>query len=149
MDNFSEDRMTDPDHGMTHEERKRKVLAQGALYRLGVMEAREVVRENLSAESLAKGALSRVGHFAVSLFGGGKTVQSIKSISAGGLGSVNLQTVMPLLMTGASLLSRRWLRKPMLLGGVMAAVGGLAYYFSQRGNAPEEVDMKENSLPPD
>lgn len=124
---------TDQDQGMTHEERKRKVLAQGALYRLGVMEAREVVRENLSAESLAKGALSRVGHFAASLVGGGKTVQSIKSIASTGLGGVNLKSVTPLLMTGASLLSRRWLRKPLLMGSVIAAVGGLAYYFSQRG----------------
>ncbi|HZG19168.1 MAG TPA: hypothetical protein VE092_04050 [Herbaspirillum sp.] len=134
--------MTDQDHGMTHEERKRKVLAQGALYRLGVMEAREVVRENLSAESLAKGALSRVGHFAASLFGGGKAVQSIKSLSSGGLGNLNLQTVTPLLMTGASLLSRRWLRKPLLMGGVIAAVGGLAYYFSQRA-APADAQAEQ------
>lgn len=132
---------TDQDHGMTHEERKRKVLAQGALYRLGVMEAREVVRENLSAESLAKGVLSRVGHFAVSLFGGGRTVQSIKSLTAGGLGNLNLQTVTPLLMTGASLLSRRWLRKPLMLGSVVAVVGGLAYYFSQRGAAAEQEQL--------
>ncbi len=135
---------TDQDHGMTHEERKRKVLAQGALYRLGVMEAREVVRENLSAESLAKGALSRVGHFAASLFGGGRTVQSIKSLTSGGLGNLNLQTVTPLLMTGASLLSRRWLRKPLMLGSVVALAGGLAYYFSQRGAAaqPEQAPLE-------
>ncbi len=139
---------TDQDQGMTHEERKRKVLAQGALYRLGVMEARQVVRENLSAESLAKGALSRVGHFAASLFGGGKAVQSIKSIASGGLGGVNLQSVTPLLVTGASLLSRRWLRKPLLMGGVIAAVGGLAYYFSQRGE-PVDEDAEALQGPPD
>lgn len=131
---------TDPDDGMTREERKRKVLAQGALYRLGVIEARHVVRENLSAESLAKGALSRVGSFAASFFGGGKAVQSIKSLAGGSLGNVNLQTVTPLLMTGASLLSRRWLRKPMLYGGIIAAVGGLAYYFSQRDDHDEQAE---------
>jgi len=137
--------MNDQDQGMTHEERKRKILAQGALYRLGVMEAREVVRENLSAESLAKGALSRVGHFAASLFGGGRAVQSIKSLGAGGLGSLNLQTVTPLLMTGASLLSRRWLRKPLMMGGVIAAVGGLAYYFSQRGGSRDPSDAADTA----
>jgi hypothetical protein len=69
---------------MTHEERKRKVLAQGALYRLGVMEAREVVRENLSAESLAKGAMSRVGHFAASLLvAAGRCSRSSRSAQAG------------------------------------------------------------------
>ncbi|MBW9336734.1 MULTISPECIES: hypothetical protein [Herbaspirillum] len=144
--------MSDQDQGMTHEERKRKILAQGALYRLGVMEAREVVRENLSAESLAKGAMSRVGHFAASLFGGGRAVQSIKSLSAGGLGNLNLQTVTPLLMTGASLLSRRWLRKPLMMGGVIAAVGGLAYYFSQRGGSrdqPDTVDAAALQGPPE
>lgn len=139
--------MSDQDQGMTHEERKRKILAQGALYRLGVMEAREVVRENLSAESLAKGALSRVGHFAASLFGGGRTVQSIKSLKSlsGGLGNLNLQTVTPLLMTGASLLSRRWLRKPLMMGGVIAAVGGLAYYFSQRGGSRDASDTLDST----
>ncbi|WP_432240057.1 hypothetical protein [Herbaspirillum robiniae] len=130
---------TDPHDGMTHEERKRKVLAQGALYRLGVMEARQVVRENLSAESLAKGALSRVGHFAASFVGGGKTVQSIKSLAGGNFANLNLQSVTPLLMTGASLLSRRWLRKPLMYGGIIAAVGGLAYYFTQRGGQSGEA----------
>lgn len=130
----------DQHDGMTHQERKRKVLAQGALYRLGVMEARQVVRESLSAESLAKGALSRVGHFAVSLVGGGKAMQSIKSLGAGGLANLNLQSLTPLLMTGVSLLSRRWLRKPMMYGGVVAAVGGLAYYLSQRRQHEDNSD---------
>lgn len=123
-----------PEDGMTHEERKRKVLAQGALYRLGVIEAREVVRENLSAESLAKGALSRVAGLATSFLGGGKAVQAFKSLSGGG---ISLQAVTPLLMTGASLLSKRWLRKPLLYGGIISAVGGLAYYLTRRreGNA--------------
>jgi hypothetical protein len=136
----------DHDDGMTHEERKRKVLAQGALYRLGVMEAREVVRHNLSAESLAKGALSRAAHFATSFIGGGKTLQSIKSLAAGGLGGVSLQSVTPLLITGVSLLSRRWLRKPLLYGGIISVVGGLAYYLSQRSggqDAENESDGQE------
>jgi hypothetical protein len=129
----------DHDDGMTHEERKRKVLAQGALYRLGVIEARQVVRENLSAESLAKGALSRAGHFAASLFGGGRAVQSIRSLASGG---VSLQSVAPLVMTGVSLLSRRWLRKPLLYGGVITLVGGLAYYFSQRRAPAQDGDQE-------
>lgn len=119
--------------GMTHEERKRKVLAQGALYRLGVMEAREVVRENLSAESLAKTALNRVFHAATSVFGGGKSLQSLKSLkSLSSASGVNMQTVTPLLLTGVSLLSKRWLRKPLMYGGILSAVGGLAYYLSRR-----------------
>lgn len=124
--------------GMTHEERKRKVLAQGALYRLGVMEAREVVRDNLSPESLAKGALSRVAHFATSFVGGGKTMQSIKALSASGISLRSLQSMTPLLMTGASLLSRRWLRKPLMYGGIIAVVGGVAYYLSRGREQPHE-----------
>ena len=126
--------------GMTHEERKRKVLAQGALYRLGVMETREVVRENLSPESLAKGALSRVAQFATSFVGGGRTMQSIKALSASGFNLRSLQSVTPLLMSGASLLSRRGLRKPLMYGGVVAVVGGLAYYLSRRKSASLEQD---------
>ncbi|MBO9536383.1 hypothetical protein [Herbaspirillum sp.] len=128
----------DHDDGMTHEERKRKVLAQGTLYRQGILEAREVVRHNLNPESLAKGALSRAAHFAASFIGGGKAVRSIKSLAAGGLGGANLQSVAPLLITGVSLLSKRWLRKPLLYGGIITAVGGLAYYFSHRSGGRDD-----------
>lgn len=131
---------TDPDGGMTHEERKRKVLAQGALYRLGVMEAREVVRHNLRPESLAKGALSRAAHFATSFFGGGKTLQSIKSLAAVGLDGASLKSVTPLLLTGLSLVPRRWLRKPLMYGGIISVVGGLVYYFSQRSDGGDEAE---------
>jgi len=130
-----------PDDGMTHEERKRKVLAQGALYRMGVMEARTVVRENLSAESLAKGAMSRVAGLASSLVGGGKAMQSLKSLKALTSGAgINLQSVTPLLLTGVSILSRRWLRKPLLYGGVITAVGGLAYYLTRRRAEGDDSD---------
>ena len=49
------------------------------------------------------------------------------------------------LMTGASLLSRRWLRKPLMMGGVIAAVGGLAYYFSQRGGSRDASDTLDSA----
>ena len=109
----------DPKSEMTVEERKRLLLAEGALLRIGIMDARSVVRGNLNPESLAKGALNRVVGAAYSTFGG--------AFSSG-----NLQALSPLLIGGISLLTKRYLRKPLMYGGVISAVASLAYYLSKK-----------------
>ncbi|MFL9924160.1 hypothetical protein PQR62_07785 [Herbaspirillum lusitanum] len=123
--------MPDIDQGMTLEERKRKVLAQGALYRLGVIEARTVVRSNLNAESLAKGAFKRIAGAASSVLGG--------TLSSG----ASLQSLSPLVIGAMSLMSKRYLRKPLMYGGVITAVAGLAFYLSRR-NRDDALDDDED-----
>lgn len=122
----------DPKLEMTIEERKRLLLAEGALLRLSILDARVVVRGNLNPESLAKVALNRVVGAAYSTFGG--------AFSGG-----NLQALSPLLIGGISLLSKRYLRKPLMYGSVISAVAGFAYYLSKKKN--QSGDDAEASVP--
>ncbi|WP_034296321.1 hypothetical protein [Herbaspirillum sp. RV1423] len=125
------------------EERKRKLLAEGALFRIGIMQARGTVRANLTAESLAKGALSRIVGAVSSTFG------AAFSGKRGG----TLQSLSPLLIGGISLLSKRYLRKPLLYGTVISAGAAFAYYLTRREdraqNAPEADDVDNNISTPD
>jgi hypothetical protein len=104
------------------EERKRRLLAEGALFRIGIMEGRSTVRANLNAESLAKGALTRL-------------IGAVSSTFSGALfskGRSNLQSLSPLLIGGISLLSKRYLRKPLLYGGVVGVGAVVAYYLTRK-----------------
>jgi len=112
------------------EERKRKLLAEGALFRIGIMQARGTVRANLNAESLAKGAFNRIIGAVSSTFSG----------ALSGKGGSNLQSLSPLLIGGISLLSKRYLRKPLLYGAVISAGGAFAYYLTRRKDRQHGVD---------
>lgn len=113
------------------EERKRRLLAEGALFRVGIMEARSTVRANLNAESLAKGALNRVLGAVSSTFSGAFSGKS------GG----NLQSLSPLLIGGISLLSKRYLRKPLMYGTVISAGAAFAYYLTRRQDKSRGADV--------
>lgn len=104
------------------EERKRRLLAEGALFRIGIMDGRSTVRANLNAESLAKGALNRIVGAVSSTFSG----------AFSGKGGSNLQSLSPLLIGGISLISKRYLRKPLLYGTVISAGAAFAYYLTRR-----------------
>jgi len=118
------------------EERKRKLLAEGALFRIGIMQARGTVRANLNAESLAKGALNRIVGAVSATFSG----------TLSGKGG-NLQSLSPLLIGGISLLSKRYLRKPLLYGAVISAGGAFAYYLTRRKDRQQGVAAEEASTP--
>jgi hypothetical protein len=105
------------------EERKRRLLAEGALFRIGLMEGRSTVRASLDAQSMAKGALSRIAG-AVSSMAGGNFF---------GKGS-SMQSLLSLLIGGISLLPRRHLRKPLLYGSIISAGVVVACYLSRRQN---------------
>lgn len=87
-------------------ERKRRLVAEGALLRIGIIEGRRTLRANLTAASLAKGALHRIVS-AVSLGAGG----NLRSLLIGGV------------------LSRPYLRKPLFY---VAAAAALAYYLTRK-----------------
>lgn len=117
------------------EERKRTLLAEGALFRARIIQARGTVSAGLSAESLAKGMLSRV-------------VGTFSSLLSGAFaGKIsNLQTLSPLLFGGISLLSRRSLRKPLLYGLVISASAACAYYLA-RGRRSGRHSSKTGDTP--
>lgn len=121
------------------EERKRKLLAEGALFRIGIMQARGTVRANLNAESLAKGAFNRIVGAVSSTFSG----------ALSGKSGSNLQSLSPLLIGGISLLSKRYLRKPLLYGAVISAGGAFAYYLTRRKDREQSAgaDTDDASTP--
>lgn len=117
----------------TVQQRKSMLIAQGALYRLGVSEAKNAVRSNLQMDALAKGAIDHLVANASGMFG---NLLSLKSFRNG-----NVQTLLPLLITGISFLSkRRFLLKPVIAGvATLAAAGTLVSFLSRRRNRTQSA----------
>jgi hypothetical protein len=114
---------------LTSEERKKQLIAQGALYRAEVLAAKATVSEALQPASLASNLLQHVARSAMVALRGGV---------AGG--PAGLQTVLPLLLSGVSALARKPRMKP-LLGLVLgAATAGAAAYLGLRSRKPKQAD---------
>lgn len=106
-------------------ERKQKLLQEGAAFRADMLISRDIVRANLNSKSLATTVLGQMTRIASSVFSNPINLK-------GG----NLRTVLPLLLTGASWLSRRGSRKSLLVGAaVLAAIGGAAFISSRNTKA--------------
>lgn len=106
-------------------DRKKQLIAQGAIYRAEAMLAKQVVQENLKPESMAKNALHQV-----MLIG----MAALNSRNIAGLPGINLQRILPLLMGGMSALSHnKTLVKTVLRGAAIAgSVAGLARLFVKK-----------------
>lgn len=118
-------------------QRKKVLLAQGALYRAGVNESRAVVRENLHPGVMAKSA---VNHLAATASAAFDNIFRLKNFNAG-----NLQILLPLLTSGFSLLSRRGLIRPILRGAVVVATMGTASYFLFRKHTPRHESISDDT----
>ena len=90
---------------------KRKLIVEGELYRVGLLCAKTLVAQELRPESLWQGALSQVLGFAA------KHVEHMLAPSG-----LRLQTAMPYLLAGLSLIARKKMVKPALGVGVVAAL---------------------------
>lgn len=99
---------------LTAAQHKKLLITQGAVYRLGLCESKNAVRENLKVDTLAKSALHGVA-------------STISSTLVHGLGArnpvgMNFQIILPLLASGISLLARRKsLIRPVLIGAIALA----------------------------
>jgi hypothetical protein len=130
--------MADFKDDMPAEIRRRKLLAEGALLRMGIMEARATMRASLNPESLAKSAVQRMVSTVATTVGG---IFSGKS----GVNLQTLQSLSPFLLGGISLLSKRYLRKPLLYGGIVSVGAVLAYYLTRRPS--DEMAEEEAPVP--
>jgi uncharacterized membrane protein (UPF0136 family) len=111
-----------PDSSLSTAERKQKLLQEGAAFRADMLVSRDIVRANLNSKSLATILLGRMTGIASSVFS-----------NRGNPGGSNLPAMLPLLLTGASWLSKRRTRKPLLIGAaLLAAIGGAAYINSRK-----------------
>lgn len=113
---------------MNRAERKKQLIAQGALYRAQTMVARQFVRESLHPQVLARSALQQA---ALAVF------SAIGKRNGGGLPGMNLQTLLPL-ATGlySALAKRKPLLKGVLRGAlVAAAAAGVASLLLKKKTA--------------
>jgi hypothetical protein len=92
------------------EQRKQLLIAQGAMFRSGVVVSREAVKHSLRADTLAKNVLKQIGLAAFSNLRGPSGLLS------------NLPTLAPLLFGGISSLWRKPKWKPLVRGAVVAGV---------------------------
>lgn len=90
---------------------KKKLIADGELYRVGLVCAKARVEQALRPEALWQAALSHVLGFAA------KHVEHLLAPSG-----LRLQTVMPYLLAGLSLIARKKMIKPALGVGVATAL---------------------------
>lgn len=110
---------------LNRSDRKKQLIAQGAIYRAEAMLAKQAVQESLKPESMAKSAL----HQAMRI---GMAALNTRNIA--GLPGINLQRILPLLMGGISALSQnKPLVKTVLRGAAVAgSVAGLVRLFMNK-----------------
>ena len=115
-------------------DRKKQLIAEGAVYRAEVMFAKQAVQSSLRPETIARNAL----HHAI-LVG----MAALKTRNIAGLPGVNLQSLLPVAMSGISALSKnKALVKVVLRGAVIAgSVAGIVRMLSRKkkSDAPNEA----------
>lgn len=118
-------------------ERKKQLIAEGAVYRAEVMFAKHEVQASLRPENVARNALQHA-----MLVG----LAALKTRNLGGLPGVNLQTLLPFVMNGVSTLSKnKALAKTVLRGALIAgSVAGIVRVLSRK----KRRDVEDNSADP-
>jgi hypothetical protein len=119
---------------------KARLIKEGELHRLGVLQSKHMVAHALHPEVMLHGVMD-MGIAAVQARFAGLLAARIPSGGGGGgggglggiLGNVNYKALMPVAITVASFISKRRLTKPALaLGTVAAAVAGWYYRRKQK-----------------
>jgi hypothetical protein len=119
-------------------DRKKNLIAQGALYRAEVLHATQMTRAGLRPDSLARGALQQLAGVALSMFS--------KRAGGVGLGS-GAQALLPLLLSAAPVLLRnKSLWKPAWRGTLIAAgVAAITVFLSKKKTASENADAESEA----
>lgn len=108
-------------------EQKEKLLLQCRAYRSAVGRSRKVVRSHLGADEIARTAIGLVSARAQTALANVSDFLDLKNMSG-----AKLQRLLPLLVSGVSLLSRRSLLKPVLRGAAVIGTAAAAVYFLSR-----------------
>ncbi len=125
----------------TYEQRKKALIAEGAMRRREIDHAQDIVRANLHADVIAKNAVS---HFTTAAYAAVDNIFSWNSLRNG-----NLQTLLPFAASAYSLVTKRRLVVPILRGAVVvSAIGGAVYLLARKKKAPRVATVLPVS-PPD
>jgi hypothetical protein len=118
---------------MNRQDRKKQLIAEGAVYRAEIMLSKQSAEASLRPDTLARSILHQVTGAAIAAFRGGNIAS---------LPGLNLQTLLPIVMGGISALSkRRSLLKVVLRGAVVAgtAAGVVALVSRKKKSQPEQT----------
>lgn len=122
---------------------KERLLLQCRAYRAGIGYSRKVVRAHLGADEIAKTAIGMVSVRAQSALANFSDLLDFKNFSG-----AKLQRLLPLVVSGVSLLSRRSLLKPVLRGALVVGSTAAALYFVSRKKSKrttgEHIALKEH-----
>lgn len=113
---------------MNRQDRKRQLIAQGAVYRAEILLAKQAAEDSLRPDTLARSVLHQAAAALIAAF---------RSGNIAGLPGMNLQTVLPIVMGGISALSKRKsLLKAVVRGTAVAgAAAGIVALVARRKKA--------------
>ncbi|HYC41682.1 MAG TPA: hypothetical protein VEB70_01700 [Noviherbaspirillum sp.] len=116
---------------MNREDRKRQLIAQGAVYRAEILLAKQAAEDSLRPDTLARSVLHQAA---------GALIGAFRSGNIGGLPGVNLQTLLPIVMGAISALSKRKsLLKTVVRGAAVAGtVAGVVTLVSRKKKPKSE-----------
>lgn len=117
---------------MNREDRKRQLIAQGAVYRVELLLAKQAAEDGLRPDTLARSLLHQAA---------GALITAFRSGGIAGLPGMNLQTLLPLIMGGISALSKRKsLLKAIVRGTAVAgAAAGIAALVARKKNVTQQT----------
>jgi hypothetical protein len=116
-------------------ERKKKLLADGALHRANILIARADISAGVRPGALTKEAIGQFSATAKNLL-----FDTVRTTMA------NPAKLSPLLMTGISLLAKKSIRKPLIYAGIAGgAIAGAIYLVNLfRGNDANQNDDSDH-----
>jgi hypothetical protein len=119
------------------EERKKKLIAQGAAFRARVVDAKNDAHASLDPDRFVKGALNHIIDTAMAAFRNGSAVHAISEHLPAILPSI-LPTILPLFVSGVSAFSKRSaLIKPVLRSAMIAgAAAAVVMLFFRKKKRP-------------
>lgn len=101
---------------LSTEQRKKLLIAQGALHRFALLDAKTSVKQAVQVKALARGAAAAAALAGVTLF-----KRRASASTAGGL-----PAMLPLVISGISLLAKQTRQRPALRKSLLAGVAALA-----------------------
>jgi hypothetical protein len=107
-------------------ERKATLIAEGKSYRLKIAEAKKATNRRLENQSLFQAVLGQLGQTAYAAFKNRKAFRNL-----------TLQSVLPLVAGGFSLLSKKSLLKPVLYGSLLLGGAGTLVTILKRKKIPQ------------
>jgi hypothetical protein len=120
-------------------EQKEKLLLQCRAYRSAIGRSRKVVRAHLGIDEIARTAVGLVSSRAQNALANVSDFLDLKNMSG-----AKLQRLLPLVVSGVSLLSRRAVLKPVLRGAAVVGTVAAAVYFLSRKKGRKHVAKHEH-----